>query len=390
MFVCCTPYVRSREEVVGGTGVNDERIPPADAEQILTVRLYSVRDLQEDESLVPFVFCEVPGKPETRTQPIAVASACEPVQFVGAEIQGFCIGDPIKFTVSDLGGKNVLGQVQLSSRALQPDGFAGEVLLQSSKPNVKAYLTVSLCRDPTFCPVIASPSMGFQVTIDPDPEVQQLGLELDMMDRTYARVIELNEGPVQAHNRKAAYCHRLHVNDYICSVNGCKGPKEFPYKFKKEKQLNLHIRRPVKFVINVQKKDGALGLDLYYEDNESPALLVTKVGEGPVSDWNADNPGKWVGRFDRIISVNGRSGKSVELLEMLKDAKEDLELTILRPSKEGVSCSPVNIFPLTKVSTNDLGLLPQPEQPQAKIALIEVFVRTEDFGPRKQCQRAPL
>merc|ERR1719199_1129142 len=43
-------------------------------------------------------------------------------------------------------------------------------------------------------------------------------------------------------------------------------------------------------------------------------------------------------------------------------------------------CGTVNVSSLTKMAKNDDGLLPQPEKPKFKTALVEIYVPSQQFG----------
>merc|ERR1712129_642278 len=70
------------------------------------------------------------------------------------------------------------------------------------------------------------------------------------------------------------------------------------------------------------------------------SLLVTKVkANGAVEAWNTDNPDQIVEPWDRIVAVNGKSGKVAELQKLIKAANKsaNIVLTVVRMPSEVAS-----------------------------------------------------
>jgi len=100
-----------------------------------------------------------------------------------------------------------------------------------------------------------------------------------------------------------------------------------------------------------------------------------------VNEWNFKHPDLSVQLMDRIIGVDGVQGTAAQLVKrMQKPQGQKLDLLILRPESDSPSVGPVDVSTLTKMSTNDLGLLTQPDPPLARTALVQVFVRSQEFG----------
>eukprot|EP00932_Pfiesteria_piscicida_P021395 SRR837773.8184.p2 GENE.SRR837773.8184~~SRR837773.8184.p2 ORF type:complete len:155 (-),score=71.82 SRR837773.8184:20-424(-) len=82
------------------------------------------------------------------------------------------------------------------------------------------------------------------------------------------------------------------------------------------------------FSITLKKVPGSrLGVDVDLTDGIY--LVVDKVNDGLVAEWNSKNPDKVVTAGDRIKSVNGTSGNAQQMTEVCK--KEDvLEMVVER------------------------------------------------------------
>uniref|UniRef100_A0A7S0FLH5 PDZ domain-containing protein n=1 Tax=Pyrodinium bahamense TaxID=73915 RepID=A0A7S0FLH5_9DINO len=72
------------------------------------------------------------------------------------------------------------------------------------------------------------------------------------------------------------------------------------------------------FTITVKKTQGGPRLGVDVDLSDGVVLLIDKVNDGLVSEWNKNHPEKEVRKDDRVISVNGHSGNAQELAEICK------------------------------------------------------------------------
>jgi len=101
-------------------------------------------------------------------------------------------------------------------------------------------------------------------------------------------------------------------------------------------QVNT-IFSTMEFVVLVRKtSDDVLGLAVDFTD--ATRLQVVEVKEGLICRWNADNPSLQIVEGDFIVDVNGASGDSRKLLEMIK-TDGDLEMRILRDDGPSIESS---------------------------------------------------
>lgn len=225
------------------------------------------------------------------------ASADVPAQEAfEASLPSYVAGEPLCFSLLTTSGSTI-GEATLQPGVFNPSGFSGELAMLSGD-RAAAYLLVSVtAEDGLSFPALPATATGYRATIEAAEGGADKGLDLDLMDRMHARVNSIREGPVKAYNERAGPLQRVQVDDFVYSVNSFRSP-EFVTQFKQQ-SLQLLVRRPLKFSVAVAKRNGTLGLDLWYEHNSSPALLVTKVNDGPVSQWNAEHPQRRLERFDR-------------------------------------------------------------------------------------------
>lgn len=86
------------------------------------------------------------------------------------------------------------------------------------------------------------------------------------------------------------------------------------------------------FNATIAKNGRPLGLDINYHDKET--LLVTRVNAGPVNDYNNTDPDLLIAPGDRIMSVNGVSGSTNDMLPACQAA--ELKLTIRKCDEQRV------------------------------------------------------
>lgn len=91
-------------------------------------------------------------------------------------------------------------------------------------------------------------------------------------------------------------------------------------------------QEPVVFAATVQKGSRPLGMDVNYHDKAT--FLVTRVNAGPCQDYNLTDPDLLIAPGDRIVSVNGVSGDTNQMLQACKAA--ELKLTVRKCDEKRV------------------------------------------------------
>mmetsp|Transcript_83039 Transcript_83039/g.230625 ORF Transcript_83039/g.230625 Transcript_83039/m.230625 type:complete len:198 (-) Transcript_83039:158-751(-) len=165
-------------------------------------------------------------------------------------------------------------------------------------------------------------------SLDPDPELKGFsaivdradagtaGLEVDITDAFSLVVVSVKDGAVQAFN-KATPEKAIQTMDRIVEVNGARGDaRDLLARFRSDATWKLLIQRPKEVKVRVKKKSAAqkTGMELKYADN-SISLLIAELREGPIKDWNKDNPMLQVSPNDRIVEMNGTRGPAKALLQ---------------------------------------------------------------------------
>jgi len=337
------------------------------------VKVCSARGLHLDD-VITGLCCEW-GMAGHESQVKAISVNREPVWNVEMALTGTFKKEKLRFVVNgkrspSSDGDVLLGEVSLQGSAFLPDGFTGDVLLQNTPNKTKAYLSINIRSDEmdTY-PAVGAPADGYSCVLS-QPEEQDWPLSLDCnpVDRQFARVIGAPSGAIESCNASAETDYVVSENDFIYAINGCRDVDSFREMLQqRSKQLKLEVRKCIMFTHKIPRQ-GPMGLELYYDNGPRSTVVVRNINSGSIRLWNDTFPDK---RVEPQADV---------LVKAMQEATVEVALTIVRPAAGGVSEGPMPISSLTKVSTNDFGLLKQPTNPKAKTALIEVYVRTREFG----------
>jgi len=176
------------------------------------------------------------------------------------------------------------------------------------------------------------PPTEISIAVDRVPG-KPLGLHLDVQDTSSAYVESIKEGPFQAYNESAHPARRLSRGDFIVSVNGVAGKGTVLLEqMKRDASLRLLVRKPLEFTA-VMARGGPqrkLGLEVATK-LAGQALLINKIVDGLVKEWNDRSPAKAVRVGDRIVAVGGRRGSAQDLKTWLLAGKAG-QVTVARPS----------------------------------------------------------
>lgn len=182
----------------------------------------------------------------------------------------------------------------------------------------------------------AAEKKEFIVQIQKDTTDTPIGCHLDISDGVMLRVCGIRTGssPVQSYNESQAKdgtLPQVQIGDFVVKVNTVEGNAlRLGEEIRKAKALELTIRRPESFTCVLNKEGGSLGLDLNYAV-KGTSLVIDNMTSGAAEVWNSANPDKLLKKGDHIISINGKEGSSMELLEDLGRV-QDATIVISRPA----------------------------------------------------------
>mmetsp|Transcript_36858 Transcript_36858/g.83750 ORF Transcript_36858/g.83750 Transcript_36858/m.83750 type:complete len:144 (-) Transcript_36858:166-597(-) len=83
------------------------------------------------------------------------------------------------------------------------------------------------------------------------------------------------------------------------------------------------------FVIKVRKTEGNARLGVDVDLTEGGFLIIDKVNDGLVNDWNKANPSKAIACGDKVVAVNGTRGNATAMTDICKSC-DNLEMTVQR------------------------------------------------------------
>lgn len=274
-----------------------------------------------------------------KTRP--VSQQVEPLWRQAVHDTPLLIGDSLEFSVWDsISGvdnlpegttERLIGRFTLDSSRFFSAGFAGELELEAlGKDITAAFLTVKIKRINGGYPDESCADFVVQLQ---NPHFKALGVELDTQAISLVYVNDVKDGVVQAYNRTAKPESRLRPGQFIVKVNGVEGlASDMVDEMNRLANLRLLVRQPFTMCVAIDKKSqkGLLaGVD-FVKKSAVCCLLINQLGEGPIEEWNTENPDREVRVGDRIIAVNGQKGKAADLLKKLKALNRCL-ITIVRP-----------------------------------------------------------
>eukprot|EP00811_Abedinium_folium_P036768 NODE_9446_length_1424_cov_4.465690.p1 GENE.NODE_9446_length_1424_cov_4.465690~~NODE_9446_length_1424_cov_4.465690.p1 ORF type:complete len:370 (-),score=54.53 NODE_9446_length_1424_cov_4.465690:204-1313(-) len=168
----------------------------------------------------------------------------------------------------------------------------------------------------------------FEYTLCIDrPQSVSLGLELDLVDGVGMVVTQIED---TCASKLVTSGTPLAVHDRIIEVDGERGHAQTLINMlEKGGRARLRFQRPrtVRATLQVSA-NTPLGIDICYFGS-GRSLVVHGVHPGLLKTWNSTHPEDVVGKYDRIIGVNGKGGTSIELLQRLSSKEKPLQLDLL-------------------------------------------------------------
>jgi len=177
------------------------------------------------------------------------------------------------------------------------------------------------------------------VTVGASEGDGSLGLDVDIVDSVAVVVTSIYPGRVQRWNIEHPDAV-IEEGDRIVEVNGAVGNAALLVeRLKMDSVWSILVQRPVEVVVSSDHlwelaRDSCCpcrphGVHVGFAERGT-SLMIDKIHEGMVKDWNQANPQQVVKVRDRIIEVNGRSGQASDLVQLLSIASESMCLVIRR------------------------------------------------------------
>lgn len=141
----------------------------------------------------------------------------------------------------------------------------------------------------------------------------------------------VGHGPWSEWNAGQKPSQQLRVGDEIMEVNGAKGNWQSILakmdKFPHPRHMAIRVRRPSRRNLSVSRRPKTpVGLGLIVAGEN--ALFIKEIDKGFIADWNEKNPDTRIRAGDRIIAVNGTTGKCEDMIAALQAEADIIKLII--------------------------------------------------------------
>jgi len=156
------------------------------------------------------------------------------------------------------------------------------------------------------------------------------GLVLDLTS-SGLMVVGIQKGVVREFNKSQKLAgEKVRIHDIVVSVDNEMDPHKMLEMLTNSKEYTLGLIHPWISTVRIPKETGNLGMSLSHTPG-SIVIEVRSIGEGDVRRYNTTaDISQQVHKNCLIGTVNGVSGSSQQMLLKLKQAKEDVELTLYR------------------------------------------------------------
>eukprot|EP00419_Tripos_fusus_P008759 CAMPEP_0172662694 /NCGR_PEP_ID=MMETSP1074-20121228/5501_1 /TAXON_ID=2916 /ORGANISM="Ceratium fusus, Strain PA161109" /LENGTH=349 /DNA_ID=CAMNT_0013478625 /DNA_START=149 /DNA_END=1198 /DNA_ORIENTATION=+ len=335
MAVCCSNDTDKKPEKT-----------PMDPEEFYHVMVIGARGLRNTDWMPglgkPDCYCEVRAIGEGASEePLHVTktinNTLEPMWREEASLRLYKKKQALQFTVwdKDLLGPAFLGKVELKAGYFNKYGFNGELPLEESGKGIIAYLRFKISA-PNM-PYPKPPSPTFDVGIERNSKYDSWGIELDVQDDRHLYIADIAQGPFQKYNDEQDNDDlKVVVTDFITAVNGKE--TSILQALKDLEKGTVTIRRGLDLTMIVEKKEASLAAAFACRDVSEGGLVITSLGDrGAFKAYNdeTDDPTMKIQIKDRIVSIDGKKGTSIELLRMLENAEGTFQIRIIRCAPDG-------------------------------------------------------
>jgi len=252
---------------------------------------------------------------------------------------------------SDLTGSDYLGKVKITPNAWMENGFNTEFAMEEAG-GAKAFLGLQMkVKDQDEYP--PAPLPHFDVEISKQEAATEYGLEVDDQDLQHLQICAIDEGAKSAafkyNEQQSDAALLVKVSDYILSVNGQTGGAAMLQQFKDSSQSTMKMRlaraldTQVPIENSDQKKKHGLKFPAKMRNN---VLVIMDVEDGYVKEYNdtCKKESDKIMKYDRIVTVQGASGKAAELKKSLEKATGKFQIGIERPYPEAATKTPGGAF----------------------------------------------
>jgi len=235
---------------------------------------------------------------------------------------------------SDVGGRDLLGTVNLTPSAYMERGCNMEFQMDDAGANIKAYLGLKIkVQGQEDYPEGEKPEL--EITVDKEAGAKEYGLDIDSQDQKYLQVMMVDKGAFRAYNdAEADPTKHVKPTDFIAVVNDLRGnTEEMMLQFKQPK-VTVKLLRAVHESVLVKGGDAKQSHGLSFPPKmKNEVLVVMGIGDGYIKEHNSSCKleSDKIFEHDRIVSVKGQTGSAKTLKSLMDKAAGEFQIGIQRP-----------------------------------------------------------
>mmetsp|Transcript_133615 Transcript_133615/g.266589 ORF Transcript_133615/g.266589 Transcript_133615/m.266589 type:complete len:228 (-) Transcript_133615:728-1411(-) len=162
----------------------------------------------------------------------------------------------------------------------------------------------------------------FTAVVERDRTTTPLGVLLDpsgIGSLYVCSVQQEGQSPVRTANERAPTEKQLRAGDFIFQVNQvCSDVHAMMTEMQRSSRIEFLVRRPTVYAVSFDRRGASVGCGITYDSCAGISLVIESINEGPIQTWNAEHPDKVVRIGDRIVAVNGTTGNSAQLLDVIR------------------------------------------------------------------------
>lgn len=202
----------------------------------------------------------------------------------------------------------------------------------SASPTKEAPAEAAAAEEPAAeaTKVVAAPDADGKFTVELKT-TGTLGLGIESADAECLVVSDITPGSVvDEYNRTAAEGTAILSCDRILSVNSAMSGKDIMAAVtgSSEPTLKFELQRCKEFEALLDKKGGALGLNLALKEKSNMIGIRDVEPGGAALAWNEANADKKIKKHDKILAVDGVKTAAKEMIGMMKE-KSSFTLTMV-------------------------------------------------------------
>mmetsp|Transcript_63707 Transcript_63707/g.126036 ORF Transcript_63707/g.126036 Transcript_63707/m.126036 type:complete len:362 (+) Transcript_63707:93-1178(+) len=336
MAVCCSNDTDKKPEKT-----------PMDPEEFYHVMVIGARGLRNTDWMPglgkPDCYCEVRAVGHgASSEPLFVTkvldNTLQPIWREEASLPAYKKKQALQFKIfdKDLTGSDYLGKVELEAGYFNKVGFNGELPLEEAGTGIKAYLNFKI--KPPNGEYPPPPKREFDVEVERRDKDCEWGLTLAKEDESHLFIAEVSEGAFDKYNSTQDNEDlKVMSTDFVTAVDGQK--TNLLDNLKQATKATVTIVRAEAVAMVLEKKTASITAEFGRKDVSEGGLVIKKLGDCMFKEYNdtQNDPDIQVKEGDRIVSINGIYGNSLELERMLQNIEGKFQVGVVRCATDAAS-----------------------------------------------------